>query len=204
MNLRGPRTVVMGSIILALLAGTAIGVGRWHRSAATNNVVASSISPYSGTAYISNAWTWHGSGYGEDALDLFVPEYAQAWLDVYAQSQYLYWESSNYGLEGGASSLCTGKVYQIWYSNGGTWTAALLQNIVHLDPKATNTYGSANPYGHIFSSAGYVAETQDCDYDAYHFHDSRGLYWGNSARGSVYVALGAPVYSGDQILVGRD
>ena len=201
-------TLLSGLVIsIAVLVGTVLGIGfKPERSHGVNNTVLSSITPYFGTSYISTVWTWHGSGYGEDALDLFVPQGSDGYFAGYVANRYLYWESGNYGLEGGSgTSLCTGKVYQVWWSNGGVWTAALLQNVVHLqDGKAANTYGSANPYGQIASWSGRVANSQNCDYDQYHFHDSRSTYWGNSARGNVNAVTGGSVPTSTQILVGRD
>jgi hypothetical protein len=126
---------------------------------------------------------------------------------VVATNQYIYWESSYYGSMGGGSSGCTGHVYQVWYSNGGTWTAAILLNVVHLKDMAANTYGSAGPYSSSISFAGYVADTQNRSYSnaaGYgNFHYSRGTGWGNSA-GTLAVYVGQSVATTDQVFKGMD
>jgi hypothetical protein len=191
-----------GLILLAVVLGGIAGGEKVSHG--TNNTVLSSITPYFGTSTVGSD-VWHNASYGEDGLDLFVPAGSDGYFAGYVQSQYLYWESSNYGSEGGATSGCTGKVYQVWWSNGGVWTAAILQNVVHLqDGKAANTYDSIAPYGQIGSWAGRVANSQNCDYDQYHFHDTRNLYWGNGARGSVTAYNGASVPTSTEILRGRD
>jgi hypothetical protein len=112
-----PRVIWTLVVLLAAAVGASLGVGlQPSPSYGVNNTVLSSITPYFGTSTISTVWTWHGANYGEDALDLFVPQGADGYFAGYVANQYLYWESSNYGSEGGGTSACTGKVYKIWWS----------------------------------------------------------------------------------------
>ena len=192
----------MPFVLAAVSLGAAVGLHA-KMSYGTGNTVVSSLSPYTaGTATVGTA-DWHGGGVGEDAIDLFVPRYSDGKFAFAASNQYLYWESSNYGSEGGGTSTCTGKVYQIWYSNGGVWTAAILQNIVHLQNKAASSYGSSNPYSTWVYFAGQVADSQSCGYDTYHFHDSRNIYWGNSAH-NIAATAGSSVPAWTVVLSGRD
>lgn len=197
------KTIALTGVVCSLGAVLGAGIaGQAGTSRGVNSTVVSAISPAGVTATVGPAG-WHQYP-GEDGVDEFVPQASAAWFDIQASSNYLYWTSGDYGLEGGnGTSTCNGKLYQILYSNGGVWTAALIDNIVHLVPKAANSFGSVNPYQRILSPAGTVANTQSCAYAVYHFHHSRGTSWGNGAR-TIAGYSGQLVGTSDVIFVGRD
>lgn len=151
---------------------------------------------------------WHGSSYGEDALDLFVGQNSTMYFRLDSFARYVYYELSYYGTEGGGSSTCTGRVYTLWWwdPDASTWRYLIRDNFVHLKSMRSSSYGQVSPYSTFEEWVGIVADTQSCSYDPYHLHFSRTLGVGTNAHNgaSGFGDPGSWVGSSEVVFIGCD
>lgn len=162
---------------------------------------------------INGAWGaygWHGYSYAEEALDLFVGTGLTARFRADALASTLYWSSSGYGVEGGGTSQCTGRVYtlSVYDASLGYWKALIQENIVHLNA-GMHAYGSGyvSPYSSYEDWAGIVADSQPgCTYDPHHIHYSRSTSYGSSAHNGApgFGAAWSWVGSSEVVFVAYD
>lgn len=155
---------------------------------------------------------WHGGGYGEEALDLLAGSGVTVRFRIDTFARYAYYELSYYGLEGGGTSDCKGRVYTVWWWDPGIsqWKYLIRENFVHLgdSPIRNSSAGQVAPYSSYEEWIGVIASTQhqNCTYTTTHLHQSRTIGVGNIAKNGApgFGDPGSWVGSSDVVFVAND
>lgn len=172
-----------GLVIIGVLASIA------HRSAAAGVQTSHHKNAFWTTTIISDSW--HGGGYGEDALDMddspctgSSPVCKTAYFRYTGMNQHqVEYTMSNYSSPNG----CTGRAYTLNYYSGGQWHPLIRLNFVHLQSMRASSQGLLD-YAQVYNEwVGAVAPSQvsTCGWTAPHLHYSRSLYYGLNDHNST-------------------
>lgn len=174
------RAIWTIGVLVFLAATNILPHGDVSASGATTHYGRSSTYQYS----VIGDDGWHGGLYGEDAIDLGEPAGNTVYFRSDSFPHYIDYELSYYGQEGGGTSLCTGRVYTLWWWDAAVsqWKYLIRENFVHLNIRRSSSAGQIAPYSYYEEWVGSVASTQNCGYTFYHSHFSRTLGVGSNAH----------------------